>query len=171
MMRAFAKAFAALLVIASSTSFANAYEVKSFEGRFSIEFPGTPATDTIQDVGSCVATRHEYRFKSRGQVWMASYQDCKPAGRVADLGHTYILKNAIVGLLKAVKGELRAEDPVEVGILQGREIIVAVPGNLILRERFFIEGDRIYQNMYVGPFGSQNDPAVEAFFASFRVMR
>ena len=170
-MRGFAKLFAALLVIVSGASFANAYELKSFEGRFSIAFPGAPATDTIQDVGSCIATRHEYRFKERGRVWTASYQDCKPAGRVADLGHTYILKNAILGLLKAVKGELRSEDPVEIGVLQGREIVVAVPGNLILRERFFIEGDRIYQLMYVGPFGSQDEPAVDAFFASFRVMR
>jgi hypothetical protein len=170
-MRGFAKLFAALLVIVSSVAFANAYEVKSFEGRFSIDFPGAPAADTIQDVGSCVATRHEYRFKERGRVWTASYQDCKPAGMVADLGHMMILKDAIRGLLKATKGELRAQHPVEVGVLQGREIVVAVPGNLILRERFFIEGDRIYQLMYVGPFGTQDEPAVDAFFASFRVMR
>jgi hypothetical protein len=169
-MRCSTTLLSALLVIAGVT-LANAFQVKSYEGKFSIEFPGQPATSTIKDVGSCVATRHEYRFQERGRVWMASYQDCKPAGILADLGHVQVFKNAIKGLLKGVKGDLRASDPIEVGVLQGREIVVAIPGNLILRERFFIEGDRIYQNMYVGPFGSQDDPAVEAFFASFRVMR
>lgn len=170
-MRGVAIFLSVLLAIAAAALSANAHEVKSFEGKFSIAFPGLPVTDTIHDVGSCIATRHEFRLKERARVWIASYQDCKPPGMLADLGHMQILKNAIKGVLKAVQGELRAEDPVEVGVLQGREIIVAVPGNLILRQRFFIEGDRIYQNMYVGPFGSQNDPAVEAFFASFRVMR
>jgi hypothetical protein len=70
-----------------------------------------------------------------------------------------------------VKGDLRANDPITVGVLQGREVVAVVPGGLVLRQRFFIEGDRLYQNMYVGPVGSQDDPAVEAFFASFRVMR
>jgi hypothetical protein len=102
---------------------------------------------------------------------MASYQDCKPAGILADLGHVDVFKSAIKGMLKAVKGDLRANDPIEVGALPGREVVVIVPGGLILRQRFFIKGDRFYQNMYIGPRGSQDDSAVEAFFASFRVMR
>jgi hypothetical protein len=169
-MRCFTALLGALAVIASAT-LAHAFPVKSDEGKFSMEFPGQPAFSTIRDIGSCVAARHEYRFQEHGRVWMASYQDCKPAGILADLGHVDVFKSAIKGMLKAVKGDLRANDPIEVGALQGREVVVIVPGGLVLRQRFFIKGDRFYQNMYIGPRGSQDDPAVEAFFASFRVMR
>ncbi|HWK86498.1 MAG TPA: hypothetical protein VNQ34_03235 [Xanthobacteraceae bacterium] len=170
-MRRFTILLTALLAIFASATYADAFEVKSYEGKFSMEFPGAPAASTIRDIGSCVAARHEYRFQERSKVWMASYQDCKPAGILADLGHADVIKNAVKRMLKAVKGDLRANDPITVGVLQGREVVAVVPGGLVLRQRFFIEGDRVYQNMYVGPIGSQDDPAVEAFFASFRVMR
>lgn len=170
-MRRFTILLMALLVIFAAAMHASAFEVKSYEGKFSMEFPGSPAASTIHDIGSCVATRHEYRFQEHSKVWMASYQDCKPKGILADLGHVGVIKNAIKRMLKAVKGDLRVNDPIKVGVLEGREVVVVVPGGLVLRQRFFIEGDRVYQNMYVGPRGSQDDPAVEAFFASFRVMR
>ncbi|HWJ99583.1 MAG TPA: hypothetical protein VNR41_02625 [Xanthobacteraceae bacterium] len=170
-MRRFTTLLMALLAIFAGATHASAFEVKSYEGKFSMEFPGAPAANTIRDIGSCAATRHEYRFQDRGRIWVASYQDCKPAGILADLGHIEVFKRAVKGMLKAVKGDLRASDPIEVGVLQGREVVAVVPGGLVLRQRFFIEGDRFYQNMYIGPLGSQDDPVVEAFFASFRVMR
>ncbi len=103
---------------------------------------------------------------------MASYQDCKPAGMLADIGINPTLRDFWKGVVKSVGGELRANDPIQHGQLSGREILVFVPlGSLILRQRMFIEGDRMYQIMYAGPFGTQDSPEVEAFFASFRVMR
>ncbi len=171
-MKSFATPVAALLAFLAAAPFANAFELKSYEGRFSVEFPSAPAFQTIRNVGSCIAARHEYRLSERGRVWMASYQDCKPAGMLADIGVNPMLRDFWKGVVKSVGGELRANDPIEHGPLSGRQILVFVPqGKLILRQRMFIEGDRIYQNMYVGPFGTQDDPEVEAFFASFRVMR
>ncbi len=168
----FAKIAAVFSLLLLGADFANAYTLKSYEGRFSIEFPSTPKLEDIRDVGTCRAERHEYRASQGGRTWFSSYQDCLPPGFLADVGHGPFMRDFWKGIVKAVKGDLRANDPIERGTLSGREILVAVPyGNIVLRVQIFIEGDRLYKNMYAGPFGSQADPDVEAFFASFRVMR
>lgn len=170
-MNRLAKIVTAFSLLLLGANFANAYVLKSYEGRFSIEFPATPKLENIRDVGTCRAERHEYRA-SQGSKTFFSYQDCLPPGYLADVGHGPFMRDFWQGIVKAVKGDLRANDPIERGTLSGREILVAVPhGNIVLRAQIFIEGDRLYKNMYAGPFGSQADPDVEAFFASFRVMR
>lgn len=168
----FAKIATAFSLLLFGANFANAYTLKSYEGRFSIEFPSTPKLENIRDVGMCRAERHEYQASQGSKRFFSSYQDCLPRGFLADVGHGPFMRDFWKGIVKAVKGELRANDPIERGTLSGREILVAVPhGNIVLRVQIFIEGDRLYKNMYAGPFGSQADPDVEAFFASFRVMR
>ncbi len=42
---------------------------------------------------------------------MASYQDCKPAGMLADIGVNPMLRDFWKGVVKSVGGELRANDP------------------------------------------------------------
>jgi hypothetical protein len=171
-MNGLAKIVTAFSLLLSGANFANAYTLKSYEGRFSIEFPSTPKLENIRDVGTCRAERHEYRAKVGSKTFFSSYQDCLPPGYLADVGHGPFMRDFWQGLEKAVSGEVRANDPIERGNLSGREILIAVPhGNIVLRVQIFIEGDRLYKNMYAGPFGSQADPDVEAFFASFRVIR
>jgi hypothetical protein len=171
-MRLAARLLAALAFVCIGADFASAYTLKSFEGRFSVEFPSAPKLEHILDVGTCRTDRYEYKLAERGRVWFASYQDCLPRGFLADVGHGPFLRDFYKGVVKAVKGSLRANDPIDHGVLTGREILVAIPhGNQVLRMQIFIEGDRLYKVMYVGPFRTQADPEVEAFFASFRVMR
>jgi hypothetical protein len=171
-MRHAAKSLAVLLLISFGAGFANAYALKSYEGRFSVEFPSIPKLEHIRDVGTCRTDRYEYKSAERGRLWFASYQDCLPRGFLADVGHGPFLRDFYKGVVKSVKGDLRANDPIDHDTLKGREILVAVPhGNQVLRMQIFIEGDRLYKVMYVGPFQTQADPEVEAFFASFHVMR
>lgn len=167
-----ARLLVAFGLVCIGADFASAYALKSFEGRFSVEFPSAPTLEHIRDVGTCRTDRYEYKLAERGKVWFASYQDCLPRGFLADVGHGPFLRDFYKGVVKAVKGDLRANDPIHHGVLTGREILVAIPhGNQVLRMQIFIEGDRLYKVMYVGRFGTQAGPDVEAFFASFRVMR
>lgn len=171
-MRRAAKPLAVLVLVCLGAGFANAYALKSYEGRFSVEFPSTPKLEHIRDVGTCRTDRYEYKLAERGKVWFASYQDCLPRGFLADVGHGPFLRDFYKGVVKSVKGDLRVNALIDQDTLKGREIMVAIPhGNQVLRMQIFIEGDRLYKVMYVGPFGSQAAPEVEAFFASFRVMR
>ncbi|GEM_PF-1754850 len=167
-----AKASVACLIIVFGAEFANAYTLKSYEGRFSIEFPSAPAEKVVHGLGSCDSTRHEFRLSEGGRVWMAIYKDCKPSGMLADIGINPTLRDYGPGVAKAVGGEVRANDPIEHGLLSGREFLIYIErGNLAMRGRVFIEGDRIYHLMYVGPPGTHDDAVTETFLSSFRVMR
>lgn len=172
-MKSFVKLFAALLaVFIGGVNFANAYVLKSYEGRFSIEFPSQPKLENIRDVGTCMKERHEFRSSEGQKIFFASYQDCLPHGYLADVGHGPFLRDYWQNVEKAVRGELRANNPIEHGVLSGREYLIAVPhGNRVVRLQLFIDGDRLYKIMYVGPFLTQDEPEVESFFASFRVTR
>jgi hypothetical protein len=163
----FAGAFAISLIFAFRADFANAYTLKSYEGRFSIEFPSAPTPKIVHGLGSCDSVVHEFRVSEGGRVWTAIYKDCKPSGMLADIGINPTLRDYGKGVAKRVGGEVRANDPIELGLLSGREFLIYVErGNLVIRGRVFIEGDRIYQLMYVGPVFTQEEPAVESFFAS-----
>jgi hypothetical protein len=167
----FASVFAACLFVFGA-SFAHAYTLKSYEGRFSIEFPSAPAAKVVQGIGSCESIRHEFQVSEGRRTWIAIYKDCKPPGMLADMGINPSMRDISKAIAKALGGEVRANDPIELGPLSGREFLIYIERmNIVVRGRVFIEGDRIYQLMYFGPAGTQEDPVVEAFFASFRVMR
>jgi hypothetical protein len=55
--------------------------------------------------------------------------------------------------------------------VRGREFLARMPSGNTLRQRLFLVGNRFYQTIYVGPPGSEAEPDVEAFLASFRVVR
>jgi hypothetical protein len=173
-MDSFAKFFAALIaVLLAGVNFANAYTLKSFEGRFSVDFPSPPAAQHIRDVGTCMKDQYQFSVSENDRVWIASYQDCLPHGFLEDNGHGPFLRDGWQRMAAAVKGELRANDPIQHGILDGREYLILVPHGTkrIIKVRMFIDGDRVYKLMYIGPVFSEDAPDVEAFFASFRIMR
>ena len=173
-MTRFAKIFAApFAVFLSVAGSANAYSFKSYEGRFSIEFPSQPQAQHIRDIGTCLHDRYEFRVSEGGKTWYASYQDCLPHGYLEDNGYGPFMLKAGEDLAKAVRGELRASDPIEHGALSGRQYLILVPygEKRVARVQIFIDGDRVYKLMYIGPAFTEEDSGVEAFFASFRVMR
>lgn len=120
----FAKIATAFSLLLFGANFANAYTLKSYEGRFSIEFPSTPKLENIRDVGMCRAERHEYQASQGSKRFFSSYQDCLPRGFLADVGHGPFMRDFWRGIVKAVKGELRANDPIERGTLSDRKSVV-----------------------------------------------
>jgi len=174
MMRPWIKYFIFLFafgVHASDPAFA--YTLKSYEGRFSIEFPTAPKFKHTRGIGTCWKDVYEFRASEGQRVWTAAYQDCLPHGYLEDTGHGPFLRDGWEGIAANVKGELRANDPIEHGNLSGREYLIVVPrgDQRIIRVRTFIEGDRVYKLMYIGPLFTEEGSDVEAFFQSFRVMR
>ena len=81
-----AKILISFSLLLFGSSVASAYTLKSYEGRFSVDFPSAPTAKIVRGVGSCESFRHEFRLSEGGRDWMAIYKDCKPPGMLADIG-------------------------------------------------------------------------------------
>jgi hypothetical protein len=75
--------------------------------------------------------------------------------------------------------ELRANDLVKNHGMLGRQFLILIKSppryivqvRRVIRMQVFVDGDRIYKLMYVGPVLTQEEADVETFFASFQVNR
>jgi hypothetical protein len=150
---------------------AAAYTLVSQEGRFSIEFLAEPKFEKFNektDAGYFVE-RPQWLLDRGTTAWIVSYGDY-PLSDVQRIGAENMYDNSTRGAVEAVKGKLEQSVSVNTSGVQGREIFVLVPGgNMSMRQRFFVTGNRLYQNVYVGPAGSERDATVEAFLASFKI--
>jgi hypothetical protein len=179
-MRRFAKLLPALLtVFLSGTGLANSHSLKSVEGRFSVDFPSQPTAKHIRDVGACMRDRYVFSSTAGEKVWTAAYQDCPP-GYLNEVGPNQFMRDAWKGMVRYLHGQLRANDLIKNHGMLGRQFLILVthdawyrplPTQRVLRVQVFVDGDRVYKLMYVGPVPTYDGPDVEAFFASFRVMR
>ena len=158
------------LIYAFSVSVTFAYTLKSDEGRFTAEMPAEPGFEKLNEQASSGPyVRYQWLTDQGSKAWIVTYNDYQ-AGTIAKTGLAQAYTNAVQGGVKGVKGELRNEKSITQAGVSGKESLVFMPnGPLIMRQRIFIIGDRLYQNIYVGPPGSENDAEVDAFFGSFRV--
>lgn len=154
-----------------AASAAAAYTLKSAEGNFTAELQAEPRFTRLEEKASSGPyTRYQWMLDQGAVAWIVTYNDYK-AGTVTGSDVTQLYNRAIWGGVDAVKGKLQSDNPVRQAGLPGRESKVFIPkGNLVMRQRIFIRGDRLYQNIYVGPAGSEDGKDVEAFFASFRLI-
>ena len=160
----------AVLIYALSAGLAAAYTLKSDEGRFTAEMPAEPGFEKLNEKASSGPyVRYQWLTDQGSKAWIVTYNDYQ-TGTIAKTGLAQAYKNAVEGGVKGVKGELRDEKSINQSGITGKESLVFMSnGPLIMRQRIFIVGDRLYQNIYVEPPGSENDAEVNAFFASFRV--
>jgi hypothetical protein len=171
-MRALAKLSLTLFILLFGASFAAAFGVKDYAGRFIIEFPGEPTVSTHTLRGQCGPTHYDFVYKQGSRVYQVRYSDCKPTGFLSDMGVRTVYKNMMKLAIDSIDGQLRSSDPVEQGLMSAREFTAFIPrGKLVMRERIYVEGDRVYQNIYIGPDGTDDEPEVNAFFASFKIIR
>ena len=57
------------------------------------------------------------------------------------------------------------------GGVDGRETYTLLPDNAVMRQRLFQVGNRLYQAVYAGPFGTESGEDVETFMASFQILK
>jgi hypothetical protein len=77
----------------------------------------------------------------------------------------------VMGLLAATQGKLLRQVRVEIDGIDGREIYTQLPDNTVMRQRMFQVGNRLYQAVYAGPFGTESRPDVRTFMESFRLLK
>lgn len=72
-------------------------------------------------------------------------------------------------LIKSVNGTLESEQPLAAD-MPSRRLVFSSNGKAFLRSRLVVNGDRLYQLLYVGRSEQErNAPAVAALFDSFKV--
>jgi hypothetical protein len=160
-------ALAAIVLLLVQVGAAGAYVLKSDEGRFSIELPGEPSFQAIDEQSAAGAhVRYQWLLDQGGRAFIVTYNDY---ARTSETESVY--DHGVEGALAATGGNLVRQQPVMLDGLRGREFFARMPSGNTLRQRLYLIGNRFYQTIYVGPPGSETDPAVEAFLGSFRVVR
>jgi hypothetical protein len=155
-------AAAASLLLAGT---AGAFSFRDEVGRFAAEFPAEPTLD-----------KHEGQSASGPHVhytWEVDVDDRHFSVTYTEY-RTAPVKNYdknVMGLLAATKGKLVHQARIEQDGVDGREVVTLLPDNAVMRQRLFQVGNRLYQAVYAGPFGTEAKADVEAFMSSFQILK
>jgi len=141
-------------------------------GRFSADFPGR-AQETSQRVdtqaGAVVA--HVFTYRATGSSYTVAYSDY-PNGSMANAVPDGVYEGVINGAMGQTGGTLKSSSSVQSSGVTGREaVFVSADQKSVLRSRYFLTGDRLYQVAYEGSPGSETGKAVVGFLDSFHILR
>jgi hypothetical protein len=154
---------AALWLLSSGP--AAAFDFKDEEGRFSAQFPAEPSLDR-QEGASPTGPHVHY-------TWEVDVEDRHFSVTYTEYT-TPPVKNYdknVMGLLAATKGQLVSQARLDLGGIDGREVVTLLPDNVVMRQRLFQVGNRLYQAVYAGPFGTETRADVETFMGSFQLLK
>jgi hypothetical protein len=144
---------------------AGAFSFKDEPGKFAAVFPAEPTLDKRE--GASASGPHTH------YTWEVDVDDRHFSVTYTEYT-TPPLKNYdknIMGLLTATKGKLVHQARIEQDGVDGREVVTLLPDNAVMRQRLFQVGNRLYQAVYAGPFGSEARADVEAFMTSFQILK
>lgn len=144
---------------------AAAFEFSDAEGRFAVTFPAEPTLDKQE--GRSASGPHVH------YTWEVDHPE-----RHFSVTYTQYavapVKNYdknVMGLLAATEGKLLRQARIELDGIEGREIYTQLPDNTVMRQRMFQVGNRLYQAVYAGPFGTESRADVRTFMESFRLFK
>jgi len=166
----------ALLYAALSAGPADAFTLTSDEGRFTIEMPSKPKLETRRmrnRIGGDTATSFEWYVDQREPevTWEVSYRDHNP--RVVDAKFpSRIFDDVIQEIQRRDDTKLLSHKFIEHHGMRGLEVrYLNTLHRAQLRSRFFVVGARLYLIQYGGRYDTDNEPHVEGYLNSFRVLR
>jgi hypothetical protein len=145
---------------------ASAFDFKDEAGKFTATFPAEPTLDRQE--GSSPTGPHVH------YTWEVDVDDDRHFSVTYTEYQTPPIKNYdknIMGLLAATKGRLVSQAKLDLGGIDGREVVTLLPDNAVLRQRLFQVGNRLYQAVYAGPFGTETRADVETFMESFQLLK
>ena len=152
---------------------AAAYTLNSKEGRFTAVFPAEPkfTKENLKTSAGYFVDQFQWLLDQDAVAWLVIYGDY-PAAEVKRLGSETMYDNGMRGSVEAVKGTMIRSESINHSGVRGRDSLVDIPADkMILRQRLFVVGSRLYQNIYVGPSGSERDANVEAFLNAFQMRK
>jgi hypothetical protein len=143
---------------------AHAFQLEDEVGRFTATFPAEPTLgkDTgVSDSGPHV--HYSWTVEQDNRTFAVIFtQYSRPIAKNYD-------KNVRALLNQGAK--LLRQTVIDLGGVDGREIYTQLPEKAVLRQRMFLVGNRLYQVIYQGPFGTEQRADVEEFMTSFQLTR
>lgn len=155
----------ALLAGAVAASGAGAVALDSPQGRFHADFPAAPTFAKISGKTARGTSFDEYKWSSQtkdGWFAVTTFVYGKTAPKDYD--------GPIASTVAAVKGTLAGKKSIQLGGVEGREIVIDVPPSARVRERLAWIGDSLYLIVFSGNSGAEAAPEVDAFLNSFHVL-
>jgi hypothetical protein len=148
-----------------SAAAADPFQLRDEVGRFAVTFPDEPTLDKTEGASENGPHVHyTWGVDVEERHFSITYTEyVKPPAKNYD-------KNVML-LLKATNGRLVSQARVILGDIDGREVITLLPNNQIMRQRLFQVGNRLYQAVYGGPFGTETRADVETFMTSFQLLK
>jgi len=153
---------AAWLLLAST---AGAFQFKDEAGKFTVRFPAEPALDKREgDSPSGPIVHYTWEIDIADRHFSVTYTEhSKPPVKDYD-------KN-VKSFLAIAKGKLIRQAKIEQNGVDGVEVVTLLPDNKVMRQRLFQVGNRLYQAVYGGPFGTETRADVETFMQSFKLLK
>jgi hypothetical protein len=152
-------------VSAANGTGSNMKEFVSGVGKFRVMMPGTPV-ERRQRFGPM--TLMMYMIETRDVAYMVGYCDVPIPAHEAEGVLQRRFDGAREGALRNINGGLLKENRIRLhGREPGREIEANVPGKGILRARFYVVGQRMYQVLVVGNANLVRAPDATLFLDSF----
>ncbi len=130
----------------------------SKDGRYSIQMPGTPTSQSQQVKG---LTMHVDKVELGDSAYAVSYIDAA-AGVKPDLD------GAVKGSVNGAKGELIQSKEITIEGKPGREFSFKA-ADKVGSSRIFADGNRLYQILVVGSTTAIGSDNVQKFFTSFKL--
>lgn len=166
-----------LVVLASLSMWAGvarADDWKDFtspDGRFTVEFPGTPkqVKDPRQTKFGKVEAQLVILSVSNRIFYGVEYLDY-PASVLKAHGADELLDDAIDSAVKGVKGaRIESKENVTLAGSTGRQIVLSAPGNLQLTMKMFLVKNRLYQVISSVAKGEEKTADPKRFLDSFKL--
>jgi len=93
-----------------------------------------------------------------------------PKGFVAKKTLAAAFNDAVGGAAANVKGSVRSNQPIKLGAVAGRDVLIDIPSDKAAAHlRVFFVGDKQFQVMVVGGKGSESAKPALAFLGSFKL--
>ena len=144
---------------------AEPFKLKDEVGKFSAAFPDEPTLDKAEGASENGPHVHyTWGVDLEERHFSVTYTEyLTPPAKNYD-------KNVML-LLKATNGRLVRQTKLDLGGIDGREVVTLLPDNNVMRQRLFQVGNRLYQAVYGGPFGTETREDVETFMESFQLLK
>jgi hypothetical protein len=144
---------------------AGAFQFKDEAGKFAARFPAEPTLDKREGTSPTGPHVHyTWEVDVEDRHFSVTYTEyASPPVKNYD-------KN-VMGLLAATKGRLMRQARVDQHGIDGREVVTLLPDKAVIRQRLFQVGNRLYQAVYAGPFGTETRDDVETFMESFQILK
>ena len=114
---------------------------------------------------------HMFVAEQGQKAWLVGYSDY-PEALVEASDPATMLAGARDGAVSNVNGQLVSDAEITLNGYPGREFSASVTQNgqeIVLRQRVYMVGNRLYQVVVIAPKGEENSTEVEDFFQSFRL--